>query len=280
MVKAAEKAGKVVQVGTQNRSNSLYIKAKEMVAEGMIGEIHYVRAFWYRNSLDDNPAWRYKIPADASEANTDWKRFLEGAPKHAWDPHRFYQWRLYWDYSGGISTDLLVHQTDITNFVCGKTVPASCAAAGGIYRWTSNDDRDVPDTLSAVYDYADHFHINYSCYFGNDHFGYGEQFMGNEGTVEVLNRQILNFYPEKFNGKPPEKVAARKEINMNLPGNDNNAVESHILNFLDAVRGNGKVIAPPEIGQQAAISGHLATLSLRNNKKAYWDDKKSKVHFG
>jgi predicted dehydrogenase len=280
MVKAAEKAGKVVQVGTQNRSNSLYIKAKEMVAEGMIGEIHYVRAFWYRNSLEDNPAWRYKIPSDASEANTDWKRFLEGAPKHAWDSHRFYQWRLYWDYSGGISTDLLVHQTDITNFVCGKTVPVSCMASGGIDRWTSNDDRDVPDTLSAVYDYADRFHINYSCYFGNDHFGYGEQFMGNEGTIEVLNRQILNFYPEKFNGKPPEKVAARKEINMNLPGNDNNAVESHILNFLEAVRGNGKVIAPPEIGQQAAISGHMATLSLRNNKKAYWDDKKSKVHFG
>src|SRR5947209_2741221 len=91
MVKAAEKAGKVVQVGTQNRSNSLYIKAKEMVAEGMIGDIHYVRAFWYRNSRDDNPAWRYKIPADADESNTDWKRFLEGAPKRPFDLHRFYQ---------------------------------------------------------------------------------------------------------------------------------------------------------------------------------------------
>jgi predicted dehydrogenase len=280
MVKAAEKAGKVVQVGTQNRSNSLYIKAKEMIAQGMIGEIHYVRAFWYRNSLDDNPAWRYRIPPDASEANTDWKRFLEGAPKKAWDPKRFYQWRLYWDYSGGISTDLLVHQTDITNFVCGKTVPLSCAASGGIYRWTTNDDRDVPDTLSAVYDYADRFHINYSCYFGNDHFGYGEQFMGNEGTIEVLNRQFLNFYPEKFNGKPPAKVAERKELNQHLPGNDNNAVESHITNFLDAVKGKGKVIAPPEVGQQAAIGGHMATLSLRNNKKVYWDDKKSKHHFG
>ena len=211
MVKAAEAAGKIVQVGTQNRSNSLYIKAKEMVAQGMIGDVHYVRAFWYRNSLPDDPAWRYNIPADATPENTDWKKFLGPAPDRAFDKNRYYQWRLYWDYSGGISTDLLVHQTDITNFVCGKTVPSSCMASGGIYRWTGNDDREVPDTLSAVYEYSSKFHINYSCYFGNDHYGYGENFMGNEGTIEVLNRQTLNFYPESFKGKPPAAVAARKE---------------------------------------------------------------------
>ena len=73
------------------------------------------------------------------------------------------------------------------------------------------------------------FHINYSCYFGNDHYGYGENFMGNEGTIEVLNRQYLNFYPEKFGGKAPANVAARKEIHVELPGNDNKAVEAHML---------------------------------------------------
>src|SRR5690349_19392363 len=167
MVAAAKKAGKVVQVGTQNRSNSLYQKAKEMVEQGMIGDVHYVRAFWYRNSLDNNPAWRYNIPEDASPENTDWQKFLGPAPKRAFDKQRYYQWRLYWDYSGGISTDLLVHQTDITNFVCGQTVPTSCMASGGIYRW-ADDDREVPDTFSAVYEYVPKkFHINYSCYFGN-----------------------------------------------------------------------------------------------------------------
>lgn len=280
IVAAAEKSGKVVQVGTQNRSNSLYIKAKELVAQGMIGEIHYVRAFWYRNSLSDNPAWRYRIPPDANEQNTDWARFLGPAKKRAFDKQRYYQWRLYWDYSGGISTDLLVHQTDITNFVCGKTEPLSCVASGGIYRWTdATDDRDVPDTFSAVYEYPGKFHINYSCYFGNDNFGYGEQFMGNEGTLEVLNRQSLNFYPEKFRGTPPPQVAARKPINIEAPGNDNNAVQAHVRNLLEAIRGNGKVIAPPKVGQQAAVGGHLATLSFRNNKKVYWDEKTQKYRF-
>jgi len=272
ILRAAENSRQVVQVGTQNRSNSLYTKAKEMVAAGMIGEVHYTRAFWYRNSLDDAPAWRYPIPADANEQNTDWVRFLGDAPKRPFSKPRFFQWRLYWDYSGGISTDLLVHQTDITQFVLGKPAPLSCMASGAILRWTE-DDREVPDTLGAIFEYPDGFHVDYSCYFGNDHYGYGEQFMGNEGTIEVLNRQYLNFYPEKLGGKAPERVAARKELSIALPGNDTKAVEAHIRNFFESIRGREKVIAPLDAGQRANISGHLATLSFRHHQKVFWDEK-------
>ena len=276
ILRAAENSKQVVQVGTQNRSNSLYVKAKEMVAAGMIGEVHYTRAFWYRNSLDDAPAWRYAIPADANEQNTDWPRFLGSAPKRPFSKPRFFQWRLYWDYSGGIATDLLVHQTDITQFVLGKPAPLSCMASGAILRW--QDDREVPDTFSAILEYPGGFHVNYSCYFGNDRYGYGEQFMGNEGTIEVLNRQFLNFYPEKFGGKAPERVAAREELSMALPGNDAKSVEEHIHNFFEAVRGREKVIAPLDAGQRANISGHLATLSFRGNRKVYWDEKTRQYH--
>ena len=71
-----KKSGKIVQVGTQNRSSSLYKKAKEMVEQGMIGDVHYVRAFWYRNSAPNDPAWRYVIPPEANPQNTDWQKFL------------------------------------------------------------------------------------------------------------------------------------------------------------------------------------------------------------
>ncbi|MCC7499170.1 MAG: Gfo/Idh/MocA family oxidoreductase [Bryobacterales bacterium] len=281
LLRAARASKSVIQVGTQNRSNSLYIKAKEMVNQGMIGDVHYVRAFWYRNSLDTSPAWRYEIPADANPQNTDWEAFLGPAPQRPFSKERFYQWRLYWDYSGGISTDLLVHQTDITNFVCGKTVPGTCMASGGIYRWTG-DDRDVPDTFSALYEYPDsRFHINYSCYFGNQHFGYGEQFCGNEGTIEVNSRQYLYFWPESFGPRipTPARIAARKPEELFLKDNDHRAVEAHLRNLLEAIQGKAKLVAPPEVGQQAAIGGHLATLSYRNNKKIYWDDRARMYHF-
>ena len=277
ILQAAQNRPQIVQVGMQNRSNSLYTKAKEMIAAGMLGDIHYTRAFWYRNSLDDNPAWRYAIPADASEQNTDWNRFLGNAPKRPFSKARFYQWRLYWDYSGGIATDLLVHQTDITQFVLDKPAPLSCMASGAILRWTQ-DDREVPDTFGAVFEYPGGFHIDYSCYFGNDHYGYGEQFMGNEGTIEVMNRQTLNFYPEKLGGKAPARVAARQEVALSLPGNDNKAVEAHIRNFFAAIRGTEKPIAPLDAGQRANISGHLATLSFRRNQKMIWDEGKRQYH--
>ena len=66
---------------------------------------------------------------------------------------------------------------------------------------------------------------------------------------------------------------------MYLPRNDNYAVEAHIRNWINAIRGEEKVIAPVEIGQEAAISGHMATLSYKNNKKITWDNKARKYSF-
>jgi len=295
IVRASEKSNKVVQVGTQNRSNKLYIQAKKMFEDGLLGEVHYVRAFWYRNfDPNVNPvtgtpmAWRYPIPTDASPENTDWKRFLETAEHKniPFNKNRYFQWRNYWDYSGGISTDLLVHQTDISNFVVGKTLPTSCVASGGIYQWGSNvkDDREVPDTLSALYEYPDRFHLNYSCFFGNDNYGYGEQFMGYKGTIEVMDRQNLHFYPQpKFIAKAQPFSSQKTELHMNYlkEFNQPDATADHVRNFIEAVLGKTKAIAPASAGQVAAIPGHMATQSYRNSsKRVVWDDKAQKLRIG
>ena len=288
IVKAWKESGKIVQVGTQNRSSSLYKKAQELIRKGMVGDVHFVRAFWYRNGLPNEPSWRYVIPAEANPQNTDWNRFLGTAPKRPWDPHRYFQWRLYWDYSGGISTDLLVHQTDIVNFMLDKTLPKSCMASGGVYRWTDKtDDRDVPDTLSAIYDY-DRMQLNYSCYLGNEFFGYGEEICGNEGTLRVMNRQDLYFEPETYNNhradrpnRAPELIKARAAIHINglQEYKESDGAINHFRNFIQSVLGKEQPIAPPPVGQQAAISGHMATLSFKNQKKALWDDGTQKVKF-
>lgn len=292
IVEASEKSGKVLQVGTQNRSNKLYIRAKQMVENNEIGEVHYVRAFWYRNfdpkadpSKTTPAAWRYVIPSDSTVENTDWLRFLEGADHKdvAFSKERYFQWRNYWDYSGGISTDLLVHQTDISNFVCNRTLPFTCMASGGVYEWgpNFNDDREVPDTLSAIYEYPNRFHLNYSCYFGNDQYGYGEQFLGHNGTIEVMDRQNLHFYPQpKFiKGHAPFSDKPELHLNNIKDFQQPDATADHVHNFLMAVLGREKNIAPARAGQIAAIPGHLATLSYKNNRKVFWDEKLNKVHY-
>lgn len=280
IMKAVAKSKSVVQVGTQNRSNSLYQMAKTMISQGLIGDCHYVRAFWYRNALPNGAAaWRYSIPEDASPDNTDWKRFLGPAPARDFNKPRYFQWRLYWDYSSGIATDLMVHQTDITAFVMGKGIPDSVVATGGVYRWTENDDRDVPDTWSVLMDYTrDRFHINYSCYLGNSRFGYGEQFLGNEGMIEVISRQTLNFYPEAYPGVP-DKVKARKELSITIPNNDHLAVEAHIRNWFNSIRGTEKPVAPPQAGYEAAIPGFMSVLSYREGKKVLWDHKADRYRY-
>lgn len=280
IMKAVARSKSVVQVGTQNRSNSLYQMAKTMISQGLIGDCHYVRAFWYRNALPNGAAaWRYSVPDDATPENTDWKRFLGPAPAREFSKPRYFQWRLYWDYSSGIATDLMVHQTDITAFVMGKAIPDSVVATGGVYRWTENDDRDVPDTWSVLMDYTrDRFHINYSCYLGNARFGYGEQFLGNEGMIEVISRQTLNFYPEAYPGVP-DKVKARKELSITIPNNDHLAVEAHIRNWFNSIRGIEKPVAPPQAGYEAAIPGFMSVLSYREGKKVLWDHKADKYRF-
>lgn len=290
IVNAAEKTNLVVQVGTQNRSNKLYIRAKQLVDEGAIGECHYVRAFWYRNFDPKAPtpaAWRYPIPGDASPENTDWKRFLETAEHKniPFDKGRYFQWRNYWDYSGGISTDLLVHQTDISNFVVGKTVPNTCVASGGVYMWdkAKQDNREVPDTLSALYEYPDQFHLNYSCFFGNDQYGYGEQFMGYKGTIEVMDRQTLHFYsqPKFIGGAKPFSSAKELHLHYLKDFNQPDSTADHVRNFLDAVLGKAKAIAPARAGQVAAIPGHMATVSYRQgSRKVTWDDRSRKLKIG
>lgn len=295
IVATAEKSNRVVQVGTQNRSNKLYIRAKEMVEQGLIGECHYVRAFWYRNfdpavnpTTGTPAAWRYPIPVDASPENTDWKRFLEAAEHKniPFDKGRYFQWRNYWDYSGGISTDLLVHQTDISNFVVGKTVPNTCVASGGVYMWDKerNDNREVPDTLSALYEYPDQFHLNYSCFFGNDQYGYGEQFMGYKGTIEVMDRQNLHFYsqPKFIRGtKPFSSQTGEVHLNYLKDFNQADSTADHVRNFLDAVLGKTKAIAPARAGQVAAIPGHMATQSYRaGSKRVTWDERARKLRVG
>ncbi|MBI4893285.1 MAG: Gfo/Idh/MocA family oxidoreductase [Acidobacteria bacterium] len=279
IMKAVKTSKSVVQVGTQNRSNSLYQMAKTMISQGLIGDCHYVRAFWYRNQLPNGAAaWRYPMPDDATPQNTDWNRFLGSAPKKEFYKPRYFQWRLYWDYSSGIATDLMVHQTDITAFVMDQHIPNSVVATGGVYRWTQGDDREVPDTWSVLMDYESKFQINYSCYLGNERFGYGEQFMGNDGTIEVIKRQTLNFYPEAYPGVS-DTIKARKELSITIPNNDHLAVEAHIRNFLNSVIGKEKPIAPPSAGYEAAIPGFMSVLSYRQGKKVLWDHKGDKYSF-
>jgi hypothetical protein len=101
----------------------------------------------------------------------------------------------------------------------------------------------------------------------------------------VNSRQHLYFYPEQYKNRAktpeliPAEVRARKELTIDKPGNDNLAVQSHMRNFVTSAMGNQQPIAPIHVGQQAAICGHMATLSFKAGKKILWHDETQSYTF-
>ena len=140
-----------------------------------------VRASYDRNT--DSGAWLYPIPPDADPKTVNWDMFLGPAPKRPFSLERFFRWRCFWDYSGGISTDLFVHLMTTIHYVMGATVPETVVATGANYRHQKT--HEVPDTLNASVVYGkEDFSVSLSGTFNSS--GGGESgfaILGNEGSL-------------------------------------------------------------------------------------------------
>src|ERR1700739_3453890 len=90
MVAAAQKTGRVVQIGSQRVSSVICAKAKELIAQGTIGTLTLVEGSLGRN--DPTGAWEYPPPPDLSPENLDWDTWLGTAPKKPFDPYLFARW--------------------------------------------------------------------------------------------------------------------------------------------------------------------------------------------
>ena len=150
-----------------------------------------------------------RFPGVSEPSNTDYERFLGPARNTSFNKQRYFNGGFYWDYSGGISTDLLVHQTDAIHMITGRHYCDSVVCNGGVHHWTQ-DDREVPDTVTAAYEYDDHFHLSYTAAFSTSHYSYGEQLCGSEGTMEIMGMRYLNVYPKRPAGSRRRSPRGRK----------------------------------------------------------------------
>jgi predicted dehydrogenase len=164
-----------VQVGVQATSFELLDKIREHIKKNGIGKVVMITASYNRNNTAG--AWRdygeWETVKDPQAAKIDWDKWLghkftcagqQLAPKRDWDPRRFYQFRCYWDYSGGAATDLLFHTLTELVKAAALDFPERVVASGGIWvfgrdhmipesRGGGPDDREVPDMYSTTIDY-------------------------------------------------------------------------------------------------------------------------------
>ncbi len=293
IIRAAEKHRVALQVGSSGMSSPLAEKARDMIKAGRLGQVTMVRAYNNRNTASG--AWIYPIPPDASPETVDWGVFLGSAPARPFDAERFFRWRCFRDYSGGMSTDLFVHLCTTINYVMDAPMADRAVAMGGLYRWV--DTRDVPDTINASLAYPEGFMVSLSGTANNEAAGGpGIQFLGTEGTLTLgrdltfepenvveSNGWIVDSWPEELakayyedpevqrSERPatrPPQVKAGTEI-YRSEGLD--ATNLHFRDLFEAVRNGKSTRQDARVGHHAASCAHLVNLSLDRGAEVRWD---------
>ncbi len=293
ILKAVKETKRVVQIGTQRRSAQNTLRAKEYLQSGEFGQITMVEM-----SSNANQPMRWRRPqlvAALRAEETDWKRFLMGRTKDAFDPHKYIEYRLYWPYSSGIPDQWMVHQLDALHFLTGFTRPRSVVAQGGIYSW--RDGRINPDTVTAVFDYGPlddstkGFHAIYSSRMNNSAGGNRDLYYSTRGT---LNASAGKVSPEgglteryaKGGHKPTtltEKMLLGERGNAELADPNSQAdapVPAHMRNWIESIRNRKSPVADIEAGYNHSVALCMTTAAMRSGKRATFDDAKQEVVIG
>jgi predicted dehydrogenase len=191
IIKAARDHNRIVQVGSQGISSDLQQKARIITKGGWLGTMTTIRAKCNRNTV--NGAGIYPVPPDASPKTVNWEMFLGDAPKRPYSPERFFRWRSYEDYSGGLAADFFVDLCTSIHYLWDVPAPTRVMAMGQKYRWGLY--RDLPDTLNAILEYPRGFVVVLSATLNSEDES-SIEFLGTEGRVR-LDADTLRYEPEE-----------------------------------------------------------------------------------
>ena len=145
LIAAVRDSKRVVQVGLQQRSWDHFAQAKEAINSGALGQVTFIRTYWYQNHLG-----ALTNPPTFDTTKLDWKRFLGSASDRDFVADQYGNWRWYWDFGGGAMTDLFVHWVDVAQWVIGSDMPTRATANG---TRALLKQRQTPDTMSAALTY-------------------------------------------------------------------------------------------------------------------------------
>ena len=291
MVAAAKKNGRIVQIGSQRVSSVVCAKAKELVAQGALGDLMMVEGSLGRN--DPNGAWEYPLPTDLSPTTLDWETWQNDVPKRPFDPYIFARWRCWKEYGTGVAGDLLVHLVSGMAFVLGwNEVPKRVMATGGILRW--KDGRNMPDVHAALYEYGEipvYLRLNLGTETPESY-----RFMGSKGYID-MNEFGVSYTPQPGVDTAPSYYSAgfpkamRDEYfkkwhaehdpvpgqepipeSVSFHGPSYDDVKPHLWNFFEAVRTRRPVVEDAVFGHHAALACHMANESYFRRAPVTWDE--------
>jgi len=286
MVQVAQETKRIVQVGIQRRSSKFLQQAVEYVRSGALGKISVARGFHVQNEAPNGIGNAPDSPAPSPEM---WDKWLGPAPKVPYNKNRtFYNFRWFYDYSGGQITNFGVHYMDMLRWALGKDTPRAVVAIGGKY--AVNDNREIPDTCEVHWDFGDLL-LGFVQYNANaapaSLKGAEMEIRGTNGTMYIYSNR-WEVVPERttevlFGARTPlDRTSERAYNPSKKPAMEPQVVEGttstppHCRNFLDCVKSRARTNCPIEEGHISTANTLIAHIALRTRSFLEWDGKSEK----
>ncbi len=252
LVKRVRSYDGIFQVGHQYHSSRLYHTAVEIVNEGYLGHIESIECQWNRNG-----DWRRPVP------DPKWERMIN--------------WRMYREYSGGLTAELCSHQIDFCNWIAGTT-PTKVSGFGGIDYW--KDGRETYDNVHIMMQYANGMNTKFTSLTTNAYERYQIKLQGQKGTL-VINFGGAKIYLENLDQAREQGLVdgvsgATSEAWERGDGapitvaDDMDASKQALIDFRDSVRTGKQPVSNVETGANVSILVSMAIDAMDNNKVVEW----------
>ena len=261
MIAARDRTGRIVQVGQQQRSMPHIQTARDWVKAGRIGRVFRVATSWNRYTSS-----RFERNATGVvPGSVNWDDFLGSAPKQPYDDYRFRNWRWFWDFGGGLLSDLMVHWIDVAHWVLDLDAPLHAASFG--QHLAAPEVWETPDTVQCLLSYAGGVNVHFEGTFSNAHHGARIEFIGTEGRIHV-DRGAAILTPEGNKGGA-ESIILGTNPKRGADFYDNPDGELlHLTEWVAAIRGRRQPNCPVEAGVSAALAAHVGNQALRSGQMA------------
>ncbi|WP_298551437.1 Gfo/Idh/MocA family oxidoreductase [uncultured Algibacter sp.] len=253
LVNKENDSNRIFQTGHQYHSSRLYTHIVDLIKQGKVGNITGFECQWNRHGN-----WRRPVPDSKFE--------------------KAINWRMYREFSGGLTAELCSHQIDFVNWVLNET-PNQVMGVGGVDYW--KDGRETFDNVHLIYSYPNGVEAKFTCLTSNAKDGYQIKVIGDKGTI-IIDTKHAWFYPE---GKRKNKIIQDvdgvsgataqwdKEKGYKIDLEHLNPSKQALLDFKSSIISNKTPESNVITGAKAAICVQMGLDAMYNNEIVKWNDK-------
>lgn len=269
LVAAVKRSGRILQTGSQQRSDPRFRLACELVRNGRLGKLTQITTI-LPAGLNQGPFKSAPVPKEL-----DWEFWQGQTPAHEYMPQRTHLYFRYWlDYSGGTMTDWGAHHNDIALWGMGLDRSGPLTIEGKALVKQIEGGYTAPSEYEVEYTYANGVHHRCVSTTANTIFGsvarkpkegellHGVKFEGPEGWIYVTRGKLEASQPELI--KEPLKS---KKVELYV-------CNDQMGNFFDCIRSRKAPICEAEIGHRSVSVCHLGVIAIRLGRKLNWDPAK------